>query len=136
MEHRSQSLPSSSSKIDELGPHGALFFVLGYLQLPDLLSFQRVCRSFRNAIDGDSLLWRRIAVEPPLSGRLTDEDLLRITSKAEGKVMYLGLFDCTGITDHGLLAVVSRNPGIRKVRSCSSFCDDLLCISLVLLCVN
>ncbi|URE03447.1 F-box protein [Musa troglodytarum] len=95
---------------------GALLLVLGYLRLPDLLAFQRVSRFFRDAVAGDGLLWRRIAVQSPLSGRLTDDALLRITSRAEGKLESLALMDCWRITDDGLMQVVHRNPGITKIR--------------------
>lgn len=124
MEHPSQS-PSSSS-LSQVVPHGALFLVLGYLQLPDLLCFQRVCRSIRVAVEGDGLLWRRIAVKPPLSGKLTDEALLRMASRAEGKVRSLGLFDCPGITDDGLMRVVTHNPGITElyVPGCTNLTVD------------
>lgn len=94
---------------------GALLLVLGYLRLPELLAFQRVSRFFRDAVAGDGLLWRRVAVQSPLSGRLTDDALLRITSRAEGKLESLALMDCWKITDDGLMQVVDRNPGIAKV---------------------
>ncbi|XP_064964196.1 F-box protein SKIP28-like isoform X1 [Musa acuminata AAA Group] len=94
---------------------GALLLVLGYLRLPELLAFQRVSRFFRDAVAGDGLLWRRVAVQSPLSGRLTDDALLRITSRAEGKLESLALMDCWKITDDGLMQVVDRNPGIAKL---------------------
>ncbi|XP_008809419.2 F-box protein SKIP28 [Phoenix dactylifera] len=117
------STPSSSTGspsgdaagADQTGPHGALFLVLGYLRLPELLAFQRVCRLFRDVIDGDSLLWQHIAVEPPLSGKLTDDALLKVTAKAEGKLKSLALLDCWKITDAGLLQVADRNPGVTKL---------------------
>ncbi|URE03449.1 F-box protein [Musa troglodytarum] len=116
---------------------GALLLVLGYLRLPDLLAFQRVSRFFRDAVAGDGLLWRRIAVQSPLSGRLTDDALLRITSRAEGKLESLALMDCWRITDDGLMQVVHRNPGITKdCGGCLDFyelgeetvCSHLLCV--------
>ncbi|RWW03924.1 hypothetical protein BHE74_00027125 [Ensete ventricosum] len=94
---------------------GALLLVLGYLRLPELLTFQRVSRLFRDAVAGDGLLWRRVTVQRPLSGRLTDDALLRITSRAEGKLESLALMDCWKITDDGLMQVVDRNPSITKV---------------------
>nr|CAD1826539.1 unnamed protein product [Ananas comosus var. bracteatus] len=74
-----------------------------------------VCRLLRDAIADDALLWRHITVEPPLSAKLTDEALLRVTSKAEGKLKSLALVDCWNITDAGLLRVVEQNPGITKL---------------------
>lgn len=94
---------------------GVLLLVLGYLKLPELLAFQSVSRLFRDAVAEDSLLWRRVAVERPLSGRLTDDALLRITSRAAGKLESLALNDCWEITDNGLMQVVDRNPGLVKV---------------------
>ncbi|GJN03561.1 hypothetical protein PR202_ga21017 [Eleusine coracana subsp. coracana] len=53
-------------------PHAALFLALGYMRLRELLSCGRVCRRLRDAVAGDPLLWRRFAVEPPLSHRITE----------------------------------------------------------------
>lgn len=106
---------SANLSADQTGPHGALFLVLSYLQLRELLAFQRVCRLFRDAIAGDSFLWQHVVVEPPLSFQLTDDALLKVTAKAEGKLKSLVLLDCWKITDAGLLQVADRNPGITKV---------------------
>nr|XP_010906927.1 F-box protein SKIP28 isoform X1 [Elaeis guineensis] len=112
----STSSPSGDAAgADQRGPHGALFLVLGYLRLPELLAFQRVCRLFRDVIAGDSFLWQHIVVEPPLNGKLTDDALLKVTAKAEGKLKSLALLDCWKITDAGLLLVADRNPGITKL---------------------
>ncbi|KAG1334148.1 hypothetical protein COCNU_03G002670 [Cocos nucifera] len=113
----STSSPSGNvAGANQTGPHGALFLVLGYLRLPELLAFQRVCRLFRDVIAGDSLLWQHIVVEPPLSGKLTNDALLKVTAKAEGKLKSLALLDCWKITDAGLLQVADRNPGITKIQ--------------------
>ena len=55
---------------------------------------------------GDPLLWRRLAVEPPLSHRITDEALLALADH---------LLGCPRVSDAGLLRVVQRNPGITEV---------------------
>lgn len=113
-------LNASDPALPAMDPHAALFLVLGYLRLPDLLAFQSVCRLFREAIAGDRLLWMRITVEPPLSGRLTDDALLELTSRAGGALKSLALLDCWKITDAGLLQVIDRNPTISEV--CFSCC--------------
>ncbi|WOL13770.1 hypothetical protein Cni_G22549 [Canna indica] len=94
---------------------GALLLVLGYLRLPDLLAFQGVSRLFRDAVAGDGPLWRRVTVDRPLSGRLNVDALLRITSRADGKLESLVLLNCWKITDDGLTQVMDRNPGITKL---------------------
>ncbi|KAJ0987227.1 hypothetical protein J5N97_005583 [Dioscorea zingiberensis] len=106
---------ASDSVIPPMDPHGALFLVLGYLRLRELLAFQSVCSLFRDAIAEDHLLWMRITVEPPLSGRLTDDILLKLTSKYGGALKSLALLDCRKITDAGLLQVVERNPTITEL---------------------
>ncbi|KAG5060027.1 hypothetical protein JHK87_001056 [Glycine soja] len=45
---------------DELAPHSALSFSLGYLGLSDLLVVERVCKSLHSMVRGDSLLWRSV----------------------------------------------------------------------------
>ncbi|XP_072982593.1 F-box protein SKIP28-like [Typha latifolia] len=107
--------PSSTPSSEQTDPHAALFLVLGYLRLREVLAFQSVCKLFRDAIADDCLLWQHITVEPPLSSKLTDDTLLRISSRAEGKLKSLALFHCCRITDASLLQVVDRNPGITKL---------------------
>ncbi|XP_042440338.1 F-box protein SKIP28-like [Zingiber officinale] len=104
----------------------ALLLVLGYLRLPELLAFQGVSRLFRDAVSLDSLLWRRVSIERPLSLRLTDEALVRITSRAGGKLEALALLDCWKVTDDGLMQVVNRNRGITKlhVPGCTQLSAD------------
>ncbi|KAK1262987.1 F-box protein SKIP14 [Acorus gramineus] len=96
-------------------PHGALHLVLAYLPLPDLIAFHRVCTQFRDAVAGDLLLWRDVSVEPPLSGRLTDEALLEITSRADGRLRSLALVGCPRVSDAGILRVARLNRGISKL---------------------
>ncbi|XP_068664184.1 F-box protein SKIP28-like [Aristolochia californica] len=94
------------------GPHEALFYSLPYLYLRELFGVRRVCKSLRQAVDEDDLLWQNVRVDVPLSRKLTDDHLLSITSKARGKLRSLVLIDCGGITDAGLRRVVDDNPHI------------------------
>ncbi|KAL6862402.1 hypothetical protein ACP4OV_016743 [Aristida adscensionis] len=96
-------------------PHEALLLALRHLRLRDLLACGRVCRRLRGAVAGDPLLWRRLAVEAPLSGRVTDEVLLELTARAEGRLLSLRLLGCPRVSDTGLLRVVQRNPGITEL---------------------
>ncbi|KAJ3677424.1 hypothetical protein LUZ60_003148 [Juncus effusus] len=95
--------------------HGALYFVLHYLPLPELLSFQAVSKTFCDAVSNDPSLWQHIAVKRPLNYSITDEALLRLTSRAEGRLKSLFLLDCYNITDAGLFRIVDQNPGITKL---------------------
>ncbi|PKA61324.1 F-box protein SKIP28 [Apostasia shenzhenica] len=117
-------LAGSSGGAAEL--RGALFLVLEYLRLPELLTLRQVCRAYRDSIAADELIWRHISVEPPLNSRLTDDALLRITSFTRGNLTSLALLDCRRITDDGLLQVVNRNPSIKKlyIPGCSSLTPD------------
>ncbi|XP_057982786.1 F-box protein SKIP14 [Malania oleifera] len=95
--------------------HDALFFVLGYLSVRDLLSIERVCRSLRDAVKGDPLLWRSIHIDQPLSDRITDDALVRLTGRAQGTLQCLSLVECLKITDSGLKHIFQSNPGLTKL---------------------
>lgn len=99
-------------------PHESLFLALAYLPLYELLVMSRVCRSFRDALSKDVLPWRNILVGKPLNTRLTNDHLLKVTSKADGRLRILALLNCTKITDDGLQQVVACNPYIGKVEFC------------------
>lgn len=60
----------------------ALFSALGYLGVRDLLSVEKVCNSLRDAVQNDPLLWRNINLDCPLNGKVTDDDILRLTNRA------------------------------------------------------
>ncbi|KAJ8615661.1 hypothetical protein MRB53_035033 [Persea americana] len=100
---------------DRGAPHDALLHSLGYLELKDLLSAERVCRSFRSAVRDDPLLWRSIHIDQPLSERITDDDLLNLTGRAQGILQSLSLVDCSRITDDGLRRVLECNPRLTKL---------------------
>ena len=114
----------STPEVDEQGkgqgqgqgpPHEALFLVLAYLPLLELLSMSAVCRSLRDAVDKDVLVWLHIIVEKPLNIMFSDELMLKLTSRANGRLRTLALIGCTKITDLGLLQVIEKNPHINKV---------------------
>ncbi|KAK7266890.1 hypothetical protein RIF29_19550 [Crotalaria pallida] len=101
---------------DEGGvPHDALYFVLGYLGVTDLLSAEQVCRSLRDAVRGDPLLWRTVHIDQPLNGRITDDSLVKLTSRAQGTLQCLILVNCLWITDSGLGHVLQSNPRLMKL---------------------
>ncbi|GMH15158.1 hypothetical protein Nepgr_016999 [Nepenthes gracilis] len=103
--------------VAERGPsHEALFLVLAYLPLPELLATIQVCRSLRDAVNDDVLsLMNHLIVEKPLNRRISDGTLIKITSKAQGRLTALALINCPKITDDGLLNVVAKNPNISKL---------------------
>ncbi|XP_016491983.1 F-box protein SKIP28 [Nicotiana tabacum] len=102
-------------------PHGAMFLVLAYLPLFELLSMTQVCRSLRDALKDDILPWLNIVVEKPLNTRLSDDFLVKMTSKANSRLRVLALINCFKITDDGLLQVIASNPHISKLylRGCT-----------------
>ncbi|XP_078433049.1 F-box protein SKIP14-like [Wolffia australiana] len=95
--------------------HDALIFALSYLDTADLLSVERVCKTLRQAVRGDPLLWRHIHVRPPLSKNMTDAILLRLTGRASGSLECLSLAECSQVTDAGLRSVLENNPKLRKL---------------------
>lgn len=58
--------------------HEALHLVLAYLPLMELLTMTEVCKSLREAVNNDVLLWRDLVVDRPLTFRITNEILLKI----------------------------------------------------------
>ncbi|NP_001240191.1 F-box protein SKIP28-like [Glycine max] len=75
----------------------------------------QVCTSLRDAVNNDILPWLNVIVQRPLSWRLNDEILIKITSKANGRLKTLALINCMHVTDHGLQRVVQQNPLINKL---------------------
>ncbi|CAN6478680.1 unnamed protein product [Victoria cruziana] len=114
-ESESRSDRSAEAIVDPGVPHEGMFFVLAYLELRDLFSVRKVCRSLRDAVNGDLLLWRDICVDRPLSGKLTNEALAEITAKAQGNLRSLTLRSCWMVTDLGLDRVVAENPRISEI---------------------
>ncbi|GAB4828738.1 hypothetical protein Ancab_018406 [Ancistrocladus abbreviatus] len=96
-------------------PHEALFLVLSYLPLYELLSTSQVCKSLRYAINNDVLPWLQLIAEKPLNFRLSDATLIKYTSRAKGRLTSLSLINCPKVTDDGLLWVVTSNPLISKL---------------------
>lgn len=99
-------------------PHDALFFALGYLGVKDLLAVERVCRSFRDTVRSDPLLWTNIHIDQPLSEKITDDVLVNLSGRAQGILQSLSLMGCSRITDGGLRHVLESNPRLTKVRIC------------------
>nr|GMD13705.1 F-box protein SKIP28-like [Ipomoea batatas] len=96
-------------------PPEAMFLVLAYLPLYELLCMSQVCRSLRDAVKGDILPWLNIAVEAPLHSRISDDILMKITAVADGRLATLALLNCFKVTDDGLLRVIQKNPRISKL---------------------
>ncbi|XP_024975389.1 F-box protein SKIP14-like isoform X1 [Cynara cardunculus var. scolymus] len=96
-------------------PPDALFFALGYLGMRDLLSVERVCKSLRDGVRNDPLLWRSIEIDQPSDEMFSDESLLRMTNRANESLQSLSLVKCSKITDNGLKTVFQRNPGLTKL---------------------
>jgi len=101
--------------VEGSAPHDAMVFALRYLGLRDLLAVEMVCKSLHSAVRGDDLLWKCIHVEPFLSGKISDPDLLRLTQKSPGVLQCLYINDCINITDKGLNAVLESNPKLLKL---------------------
>lgn len=96
-------------------PNESILFVLAYLPLFELLTMARVCKSLRDAVNDDLLPWLKIVADRPLNWRISDDILMEVTSRANGKLQFLALINCVKITDDGLLRVIAQNPHITKV---------------------
>ncbi|KAM3266363.1 F-box protein SKIP28 [Capsicum annuum] len=107
----------------ELGPpHEAMFLILPYLHLFELLSITQVCKSFRDALHHDILPWLNIVVDKPLNSRFSDDFLVKIMAKAKGRLRIIAMKNCFRITNDGLLQVITSNPHINKLylQGCTS----------------
>lgn len=100
---------------DQGAPSDALCLALNYLGLRDLLSIERVCKALRDVVRSDPLLWRNIHVGHPLSNKITDDILIKLTDRAQGHLHSLSLVHCPRITDGSLNCVFERNPNLKKL---------------------
>ncbi|XP_065856403.1 F-box protein SKIP28 [Euphorbia lathyris] len=107
-------------------PHDAFFLVLPYLPLYHLLTIGQVCKSFREALNQDILPWLHLIIDIPLSPRLSDQILIKLTSKANSRLTTLVLRNCARISDDGLLRVIHNNPLITKLHlpGCTSLTPE------------
>ncbi|CAH1414899.1 unnamed protein product [Lactuca virosa] len=130
---RFQSFPSNESPDDKGGasfmddedattsnneggdPHEAFVLALTYLGTKDLLLLECVCKTLSSTIRNDSLLWRTIHIDQPLSEKITDDILVQLTNRSEGNLRCLTLIKCPRITDDGLKRVLETNPKLTKL---------------------
>lgn len=115
VENTQEGSVECSSPEDGGVPHQALLFSLGFLGVRDLLSVERVCRSLRFSVQTDVLFWRTIIIDQPLNEKITDDILLQLTSRAQGKLQSLSLVECPRITDNGLKLVLEKNLQLKKL---------------------
>ena len=102
--------------IDASGPpHAAFSFVLGYLGTRELLLVESVCKFLQSTAEGDPFFWRNINICGKPDVKITDDVLLRLTSKAQGGLESLSLVNCVMISDDGLNKVLLNNPKVTKV---------------------
>ncbi|XP_037478236.1 F-box protein SKIP14-like isoform X2 [Triticum dicoccoides] len=102
--------------VDDVGsaPHDGMMYALAYLGLRDILATEMVCKSLHSWIRSE-LSWKCIHIEPVLSGKISDPDLLFLTQKIPGALQCLNINDCINITDNGLNAVLQSNPTLTKL---------------------
>lgn len=93
----------------------ALYFVLKYLPLHELLVMTRVSRTLRDVVNHDTLLWLDIIIDKPLNRRVSDYTLMQLASKANGRLRRLGLVNCDKLKDDGLQFLVENNPLLEKL---------------------
>lgn len=104
----------------EAPPHNgcipeALFYTLPYLGLKELLILELVSKQLRDAVRGDVLLWQHLHVNAPLNKKFTNDALLRLASRGQGRLRSVSLVKCLRITDDGIETVLASNPMLQKV---------------------
>ncbi|ESQ32745.1 hypothetical protein EUTSA_v10004158mg [Eutrema salsugineum] len=97
-------------------PHDAFELVLPYLEMKDILAVEGVCRSLRDFVRKEPFFWTTIDLtDSPLRRRVTDDSLLKLTRRAQGKLQCLNLGGCFSITDNGMMQVLASNPHLTKL---------------------
>ncbi len=117
-ENRNESYggESTSCTIQEGGPPAdGLLYALPYVGLQELLALEMVSKSLHDAVRGDVLLWQRLHVEAPLNKMLTNEALIRLAKRADGRLQSLSLVGCLRISDEAIEQVLASNPMLLKV---------------------
>ncbi|XP_042048653.1 F-box protein SKIP14-like [Salvia splendens] len=99
----------------EGAPHEAFNYVLSYLGVKDLLSIERSCSYLSSVVRGDPLFWRTIHIDQPLNERITDDVLMQLAGRAQGKLESLSLVECPKITNDGLRRVLEENRRLTKL---------------------
>jgi hypothetical protein len=95
----------------------AVFYVLPYLGLKELLTLEAATSQLREAIRGDATLWQHLHVDVPLNRKLTDAELRRLSTRSHGRLQALTLIKCTRISDRIVEDIVESNPLLQKVPS-------------------
>jgi hypothetical protein len=117
-ENRNESYggESTSGTIQEGGPPAdGLLYALPYVGLQELLALEMVSKSLHDAVRGDVLLWQRLHVEAPLNKMLTNEALIQLAKRADGRLQSLSLVGCLRITDEAIEQVLASNPMLLKL---------------------
>ncbi|KAJ7558234.1 hypothetical protein O6H91_04G029700 [Diphasiastrum complanatum] len=97
------------------GPPEGLFYVLPYLELRELLALDQVSKSLRDAVRNDVLLWKSLHIEDPLNEKVTDDVLLRLSARAQGRLECLSLLQCERVTGRAVRQVLASNPLLLKL---------------------
>lgn len=110
------SVDQSGGDIDSISmPPEVLFYVIPYMTLRDILNMERVCKYLRHWIRTNGLLWRSLHIEPPLSKRIRDENLIELFKRANGQLNRLILVNCMMITEDIIDRIVISSPKLYKV---------------------
>lgn len=98
-------------------PEG-LLYTLPYLGLKELLVLEGVSKVLRDAVRGDVLLWQQLHVEDPLNKGLTNDSLVKLSQRAQGRLQSLNLVKCVKISEEAIETVITSNPILQKVFIC------------------
>ncbi|XP_073386732.1 F-box protein SKIP28 isoform X3 [Physcomitrium patens] len=79
----SKEVGDGSSQTDTT--HEALFYVLPYLGLRELLTLETLSRRLRDLIRGDPLSWQQLLVDAPSNKNFTNVELVKLTSRAQDR---------------------------------------------------
>lgn len=92
-----------------------LFYVVPYCGLKELLTLERVSSQLREAVRGDARLWQQLHVDAPLNKKITNTELMRLSSRSHGRLQSLSLVNCTKIAEGVIEEILQSNPRLHKV---------------------
>ena len=108
---------TTSEVVEGPTPEG-LLYTLPYLGLKELLVLEGASKVLRDAVRGDVLLWQQLHVEDPLNKGITNDSLVKLSQRAQGRLQSLNLVKCVKISEEAIETVITSNPLLQKVPAC------------------
>jgi hypothetical protein len=90
-----------------------------------LLSARAVCVTWRDAVDGEAALWRKLRLsDARLARKLTDAALATLARRARGGLTELDVSGCARVTPAALAALAATQPRLCELRASTLDASD------------